>query len=140
MTAPHKVNGTAYQQAITLLAPELMAIRNANTNLPAHMPLPRQTRTKIVRYGASRVVGSSYPVAPGRKDRSWPGAKESLLACPSIVARVKALPKSDVLPSVPFLDMDGVAMAVDDFFSGRHDHAVLLNLLLTMESYLQPAA
>ena len=140
MTAAQKVNGTAYQNAITLLAPHLMAIRNANTNLPARLPLPQQTLTKMVHYAARLLPRSSYPVSPGAGDRSWPGARESLEACPSIMVRLRALAKSEPLATVPFLDMDGVARAVDDFCCGRKEHGVLLNVLLTLDSYLRPDA
>lgn len=139
MSATQKVNGTAYQAAIVRLAPHLMAIRNANTNLPAGMPLPRQTAVKAVRYGMHKLFGAPYPVAPSVGERSWPSAKESLRACPSIMVRATALPRSEYLASVPFVDMDGVKTAVDEFLSDRHDHAVLLNVLLTLDSFLRPA-
>lgn len=140
MTAAQKVNGTAYQAAISRLAPSLMRIRNANTNLAAGMPLPRQTLTKTLRYVGNRLFGTGYPVAPGAAERSWPAARESLLASPSILARARELPRSAALASIPFIAMDGVRTAVDDCLEGRRDHTVLLNVLLTLDAYLRPPA
>jgi len=137
MTARQKVNGTAYQRAIALLSPTLGKIRNANTNLPATMPLPRQTLLKTVLFGAHHMVGTAYPESPGREDRSWPSASDSLAACPSIVARARELPQSERLAEIPFVDMDGVKSVIDDHFDGRTDHAVLINLLITFDSFMR---
>jgi asparagine synthase (glutamine-hydrolysing) len=137
MTARQKVNGTAYQRAIALLSPALGKIRNANTNLPATMPLPQQTLMKAIRFGAHRMLGTPYPKSPGREDRSWPSDSDNLAACPSIIERARKLPQSERLAEIQFVDMDGVRSVVDDHFDGRADHAVLINLLITLDSFMR---
>ncbi len=136
MTARQKLNGTAYQKAIAILSPALGRIHNANTNLPARMPLPQQTLIKMARYAAHKVLGTSYPVAPSRIDRSWPSAKESLESCSLIMGHIRDLPRSERLAAISFVDMDGVRHVVEDHLAGRADHAVMLNLLLTIDRAL----
>jgi asparagine synthase (glutamine-hydrolysing) len=136
MTAKQKLNGTAYQKAIAILSPTLGQIRNANTNLPANVPLPRQTLVKLARFAAHKAFGADCPVAPSAIDRSWPSAKQSLESCLSIMRRVGALQCSERLAAISFIDMDGVRTVVGDHLAGRTDHAVMINLLLTLDRAL----
>ena len=140
MTAQQKLNGTAYQKAIAILSPALGRLRNANTNLPASMPLPQQTLIKLALFAVHKTFGTNYPIAPGAADRSWPSAKQSLESCPSIMQRVGALPRSERLAAISFVDMDGVRTVVEDHLAGRADHAVMLNLLLTVDRALDRTA
>ena len=138
MTAEQKLDGTPYQEAITLLKPELMALRNANTNLPAAYSLRRQSLIKALRMAGNRLFGTGYPQSPGWRERSWPSPKAALEANPEIHRRIRALPRSERLEALDFLDRDALAGLVEEHDAGRHDHAICLNVLLTIERFLDP--
>ncbi|WP_430475992.1 asparagine synthase-related protein [Thalassospira lucentensis] len=136
MTGRQKLNGTAYQKALVKLAPELMSIRNANTNYPAGMSLSRQTFTKAMQFAKHKVFGSDMPRSPSRADRSWPTAKSQLAASPRLEDRYRFLPQSEALAGLSFLNMDAISEIVATHDRGAHDHAVLINLLLSLECFL----
>ena len=136
MTAEQKCDGTAYQDAITKLAPKLMVLRNANTNLPAAYSLRRQTLVKAVKMAGNRLFGSAYPVSPGWQERSWPSPKAALDANPGIHDLVRALPNSERLATLDFLEMDAIGAVVEAHEAGEQDHAICLNLLLTIDRFL----
>ena len=136
MSAEDKVNGTAYQRAIVLLDPAVMAVRNANTNVRAAWSLPLQTWAKAVLFAGNRLAGTAYPASPSWPDRSWPLPREALKACPRIRCMAAALARSERLADLGFLDMSAVARVLEDHEAGRHDHAVLINLLLTVDRFL----
>lgn len=136
MSAEQKCNGTAYQRAIAKLNPAVMAVRNANTNLRAATPLPHQTWIKAAQMAGNRVFGTAYATSPGWQERSWPSPAASLAASPTLGKRVATLGRSEPLADLGFLDLTAIGRVVDDHAAGRHDHAVLLNLLLTLDSAL----
>ena len=133
MSADQKVNGTAYQQAITRLNPAVMAVRNANTNLTARDSLRRQTWTKVAQVLGHRLLGLPYAQSPGWRDRSWPSAAAALAASPALLVRLDQLGRSDRLESLGFLDMSAVGATAKAHLDREQDHAVLLNLLMTIE-------
>lgn len=137
LPAEHKVNSSAYLRALRMLAPDLMAIRNANTNLPAGMPFRRQTALKAVFAASNKLAGTHFRMSPAATERSWPRPRDVLRASPVLQKEVAALPKSPVLAAIPFMDMDGVARAVDDLTNDRHDHTVGLFVLLTIDRALR---
>jgi len=139
MDARDKVNGTAYQDALRRLNPGLMSIRNANTNLSAGISLPVQSLVKAALFAANRIFKTPYPVSPGWQDRSWPSAYESLISSPSILKMLHELPRSEYLASLDFIDMDNVSKILQEHHTRRHDHSVLLNLLLTVERFIRPS-
>ena len=49
---------------------------------------------------------------------------------------VSKLPKSDVLSTLTFLDLQAISNTVDEHQQGSHDHAIALFMLLTLESAL----
>ena len=136
MTAEQKLDGTPYQQAIVKLGPDLMRVRNANTNLPAGLSLRRQTAAKAFAMLRNRLFGTPYPQSPGWQERSWPSPKASLEAHPGLMASVRALPRSEQLAALDLFDMAALGQVLEEHESGRHDHAVLLNLLLTIDRAL----
>jgi hypothetical protein len=113
-----------------------MAVRNANTNLPAALSLRRQTAVKALAILRHRLIGTPYPVSPGWRDRSWPSPKAMLAAHPRIHDLVRNLSRSERLASLDWLDMAAVAGAIEAHERGEHDHAILLNLLLTIDRAL----
>ncbi len=136
MTAEQKLDGTAYQDAIGRLDPALMAVRNANTNLVARHSLRRQTAIKAVKMAGNRIFGTAYPQSPGWQERSWPSPKAALEANPKTLSQIRGLTRSDRLAELPWLDMDALAGILKEHAAGRHDHAICLNVLLTLERFL----
>ena len=140
MPVEYKANWRAYQRALTMLSPRMMAVRNANTNIRASYPLRVQTAIKIARAAANRIVGTQLPAAPAWWDRSWPEARQSIDANPAIREAIEALPGSERLMDLSLFDQAAIRAAIDDHFSGRHDHSVMLNLLLTVDRAITPQA
>ncbi|MEQ8284614.1 asparagine synthase-related protein [Thalassospira sp.] len=136
MTGRQKLNGTAYQKGLVQLAPELMEIRNANTNYPAGVSLSKQTFSKVMQFAKHKLLGSDMQRSPSRADRSWPTAKSQLAASPRLENRYRFLPQSEALASLSFLNMDAIAETIAAHDRGAHDHAVLINLLLSLEHFL----
>ena len=136
LTAEQKLDGTAYQDAIAKLNPALMAVRNANTNLPAAWSLRRQTAAKAMAMLGNRLFGTVYPQSPGWQERSWPSPQAALAAQPGLLARARSLPGSAALASLDLFEPAALSAMLAAHEAGRHDHAVLINLLLTIESCL----
>jgi len=140
MPVGFKTNWHAYLRALTRLSPAMMAVRNANTNIAARYPLPLQSWIKFARAAANRALGTRFAAAPAWWDRSWPEPRQSIAANPGIRAAVAALPDSERLAALGLFEPRAIRAAVEDHMAGRHDHAVLLNLLLTLERALTPQA
>ncbi len=136
MTPEQKLDGTPYQQAIARLAPALMQVRNANTNLPAGLSLRRQTAQKALAMLRNRLFGSAYPQSPGWRERSWPSPKAALEAQPRLIELARALPRSERLASLELFEPAALEQALQDHLAGRRDQAILLNLLLTIDTAL----
>ena len=132
LDAADKVNGEIYRRALNILNPDVMAIRNANTNLPARHSLRMQSLIKACRF----VLRSRYRPSPPHWERSWPRPADAIAHNPNIKAAVDALPRSERLAGLEFLDLDKVADVVAAHHRGEHDHAVLLNLLVTIDTVL----
>ncbi|MFQ5953591.1 MAG: asparagine synthase-related protein, partial [Kiloniellales bacterium] len=134
--ARHKVNGEVYRRALNLLNPAVMAVRNANTNMPARQSLFVQSVLKAARFAGSRLVGTGFRPSPSYWDRSWPLPADAIADNPKVKAMVEALPGSERLASLGFLDPDKLRAVLDAHDRGAHDHGVLLNLLLTLDRFL----
>lgn len=139
MAAADKLDGTPYQAAVARLNPAMMAVRNANTNMPAAWSLRRQSIAKAGAY-LLRKLGRDLAAArsPGWRDRSWPLPKAQLESSPDLMERVRALPGCPILEETGIFDPGKIAVAVGEHLDGRHDHTVLFNLLLTLSSTLRP--
>ena len=136
LTARHKTNGEVYRRALNMLAPALMAVRNANTNVAARHSLPVQSLIKAVGFAGNRLLGTRFRPSPPHWQRSWPLAADAIADNPKIGAMVEALPGSERLADLGFLDPDKLRAVVDAHARGAHDHAVLLNLLVTLDRFL----
>ncbi|MBF0158908.1 MAG: hypothetical protein HQL58_05240 [Magnetococcales bacterium] len=140
MPVDYKANWRVYQKAIALLDPRFMVVKNANTNIRADLPLQFQSLLRWL-YGAGNrwlgTVGGRFPRPPTTEDRSWPSFRQSIDVNPSIQKMVRALPHSEALAALNLFDMDRIADTVDDYFSNRHDHSVLLNLLVTLDRFVK---
>lgn len=139
MPIAYKYNWRAYQKAIARLNPDMMKVRNANTNIRADMPLEQQSVQKLLLAAARRLSFIKVPSTPAWWDRSWPQARQAIDANPNIKAAVTKLPASEYLGDAGIFDMGGIKGAVDEHIGGKHDHAVLLNLLLTIDAAMRPA-
>lgn len=135
--AEDKANWTVFQKAIVRMNPELMAVRNANTNIRADMPLARQSLVKFARALAQR-AGLAASRAPSWWDRSWPQPRQAVDVNPMIAARVTTLPASDAIAATGLLDPSAIETVIADHRSGAHDHSVLLNELITIDAALTP--
>ncbi len=139
MRAADKLDGTPYQAAVKQLAPALMAVRNANTNLPASWSLRRQSLAKGATFVLRRLgIRIEAGRSPGWQDRSWPLPRAQLEASAALMARVKALPDCPALAATDVFDPTKIAEMITEHTEGRHDHSVLLNVLLTLSSALRP--
>lgn len=137
MRAQDKANWRVYQTAIALLNADMMAIRNANTNIRASMPLWQQSIVKFAR-AAGQKLGIRTGASPSWWDRSWPEPRQAIDANPLIQAKVADLPHSSALASTGLFDHDGIQSVLEEHTSGTRDHTVLLCELLTIDRALQP--
>jgi asparagine synthetase B (glutamine-hydrolysing) len=139
LPANEKLNSRAYLGALQQLAPELMKIRSANTNIRAGMPFRRQSVVRAARKAAN-ALGGGFRVSPASAERSWPRPAQTLQGSPELSAAVAALPRSDHLAGTGLFDMTAIGRHVSDHHEGRRDHSVLLLVLVTMNEFLKQAS
>lgn len=132
MRAEDKTNWAVYQKAIARLSPAMMRVRNANTNIRADRPLWMQSGTKLMRAALGR-AGFKVRSTPSWWDRSWPAPRHSIDANPNIQAAARGLPESPHLGGLDVFDSAALRVMVDEHFSGRRDHTILLNALITVD-------
>lgn len=136
LPAELKANSTAYLAALNRLSPELMRIRNANTNVAAGLSFERQSLVRAARIAANK-FGGRFRVSPAAADRSWPAPAEILHVSLELRDAVQALPQSTALDSLGFLDRDAIRNTVDNQLAGRGDDAMLLLMLVTIDGFLR---
>jgi asparagine synthetase B (glutamine-hydrolysing) len=136
LPAPEKVNSSAYLGALRQLAPELMKIRSANTNIRAGLPFRRQS---AIRAGSKIInaLGGHFRVSPAAQERSWPRPASTLKSSSQLTAAVDALPNSEYLAGSGMFEMDAIRRHISDHAEGRHDHSVLLLVLVTMNEFMR---
>ena len=139
LPAAAKTNWAVYRKALTLLAPELMAVRNANTNIRASYPLWLQSAVLWSSALANKALGASFLLPPGGEDRSWISDAELVAETPELGGAIAGLPRSEALAAMEFVDLDGVARLVSQSRSGEGDHSVLLIHLAGVERLLSGA-
>jgi asparagine synthase (glutamine-hydrolysing) len=137
MRAEDKANWRVYQKAIRRMNPEMMKVRNANTNIRADRPLWQQSVTKFARSLAMRIPGVYMQTAPQWQDRSWPLPRKQLEDNPNLLQRASMLGHSEVLASLRLFDMEAIGRVVDDHLASRADHTVLLNMLQTIDEAMR---
>ena len=136
LPATEKVNSDAYLGALRQMSPSLMAIRNANTNINAGMRYQHQSFTRAGRYFSNRLFGTKFLLGPTHDQRSWPRPSQILAASKILQEAIIKLPKSDLLSTLSFLDLDAISTIVSEHQRGSHDHAIALFMLLTIERAL----
>jgi asparagine synthetase B (glutamine-hydrolysing) len=136
LPAELKTNSTAYLQALKRLSPDLMRIRNANTNIAAGVSLRQQSAVRAARVVANK-FGAGFRVSPSRADRSWPSPANVLQSSSELMNLVGPLPASPNLAALDLFDPKALAAKVDDHMSGRSDESVLLMLLVTVDGFLK---
>jgi len=136
MSAEQKVNATPYIRAVSRLNTRLMKIRNANTNLPAWMPLPAQSWVKAILMIGNRLFGTKYPQSPGWQDRSWPKVSVSLSASEEISRVIHGLANSPDLEALDIFDMAVIRRIVNEHEMGLADHGAALAVLLTLVRFI----
>jgi asparagine synthase (glutamine-hydrolysing) len=136
LPASLKANSTAYLAALKELSPELMKIRNSNTNISAGVPLRQQSSIRAMRKVAN-LFGGNRPVSPDNSDRSWPPPREIVAASAELQSAIRALPSAGRLDSLGILDMDQIQIRIGEHFSGQRDSSMLLMVLLTMDEFLR---
>ena len=132
----YKTNWQVYKKAIEILSPDLMEIRNANTNVRAADPLWIQSLKIWYRAFVNRMVGDQNLLRPRGSDRSWISTADHILENSNLSHAIQSLPRSEALASLSFLDMKSVASLVEEHQSGTQDHAILLIHLLNLDRLL----
>ena len=99
-------------------------------------PAPTDPRGRLLRWPSSACSVAAIPRVPGWQDRSWPSPKTALEGQPRLLAAARALPRSEALASLELFDTKALAEMLGEHESGGHDHAILINLLLTIERTL----
>ena len=130
-----KRNWWVYLNALKKLDRELglMEVSNSNTNIQAKYNLYTQTAFKLGR-GISKKLGLlNSIVTPAFSDRSWPPVLDSFLANRDIQDRLNAVIESGYLSSEGLLDKNRLLHLRDETLSGKKDHSIFLNQLLTIE-------
>jgi asparagine synthase (glutamine-hydrolysing) len=132
-----KLNSGIYKKAIYKLDPELMNIRNANTNMKASLTARQQTYIKYMYYVLDKLGVRNIPRNPGWKDRTWGLPCHVIAASSRIKNLINKLATSERLMDLDYLDMNKVSNIISEHNAQKHDHAVLINHLLTIDEGLK---
>jgi len=137
MSPALKLNWSVYIQALTSIAPDLMKVRNANTNIRASRSLHAQSIIRGARKIARGIGFSGLRGTPSYWDRSWPLVRDDF-KCHVIESKIQEMLDTGVLPDLPFVRKNGLRQIIREHNSGQKDHAILLGQLLTLEyAYLR---
>ena len=137
LPAELKVNSSAYLAALRRLSPELMRLRNANTNIAAGLPLAAQSMLRAGRIAINRLTGAGLRVSPAVSDRSWPPLRETLRTSQELTTAAGALATSERLVALGCFDLAAIARVAEEHARGRHDHSTLLITLITLDQFLR---
>ena len=119
--------------ALNQLAPDLMEVRNSNTNQKAKYGLHTQSYIKIFKTLGNLFIPGSFLMSPNAEDRSWPLVVDSLSRPGSVRDNVEHLLLEGHILDLELFDRPELLAIVDDTFSGREDHSVVISQLLTIE-------
>tara|TARA_R110002072_G_scaffold303018_1_gene491384 strand:+ start:32415 stop:34178 length:1764 start_codon:yes stop_codon:yes gene_type:complete len=137
MNYKHKLNSNTYLRTLNKLNPGLMNIRNANTNMKAGWSAEQQTYLKYMYYVLDKLGIKDMPRYPGWKDRTWGMPYNIIAKSKKITNLVNKLSASERLMDLGYVDMDKVSRMIEQHHRREHDHAVLINLLLTIDEALK---
>ncbi len=127
-----KINWRAYQQALTRISPELMKVKNSNTNITASYSLFQQSFIQVMRSISRRLSKKHVGGLPGWSDRSWPVVARDM-EDDEMIRKTELMVKFGKINDLSFIDQKKVETMYADHTSGKSDHSVLLGLLLTVE-------
>jgi hypothetical protein len=124
-------------ETIKSLNPELLTIRNANTNLRPDLSPTRLTIEGVLRGLKRRTgLGGRHSADPSAEDRSWPTDAMIASGLPSIQDRISNLSNSDALESLGIFDTSEIRNLVENSNQGKTNGASALLSLLTIEEFL----
>jgi len=127
-------------ETIRQLNPDLLKVRNANTNLRPDLT-PTQLTVKAWARGAKRRLGfgGSLQADPSVSDRSWPTGDSLLRNSQALRDRVDELRHSEHLESIGIFDSGMIRTLIDDSNSGNDSVATALLTLITIDEFLRSA-
>jgi len=127
-------------ETIRSLRPELLEVRNANTNLSPKLSGGALTLAGW-RRGLGRRMGlvSASERDPNPDDRSWPSIGNQLRGQAALSDRIELLGESEEIGELDLFEMSAVCELVRSFQSGRSEAASALATLLTIDQFLQPS-
>lgn len=132
----NKYNWSTYIDALKRIHPEIMNITNSNTNNPAKHGLHRQTYSKILKGLVNVVRPNSFSLSPNMSDRSWPLVRDSLTESSLITEHLNKMLESGRILDLQIIDRSKIKELFRLTQSGKEDHSVFLNQLLTIEKGL----
>ena len=128
---------TLLAETIKHLNPQLLSIRNANTNMRPDLSPIRLTFETWAR-GLKRQIGigGNSSSDPSVKDRSWPTDSEIAAGSEAISKRIVGLPQSDALNSLGIFDQSSLNTLVTNAENGDNAGSSALLSLLTIDEFL----
>lgn len=125
-------------ETIKVLRPELLQVRNANTNMSPELSGKALTVAGW-RRGLMRRLGlggdSTRDPSPG--DRSWPDIGDQFRSLDSLRGRIGMLGSSEALDDLELFDMSTISGLVNEFESGSTKPSAGLATLLTIDQFLR---
>ena len=134
-----RAQGTVAQQAMILLAPDLMELPDANSGFPGRVGFMTQV---FLLYGRAilRRLGLRARPKPGDQNAgigSWANYGALFQNDEIFKKRLESLGRSENLLDTGIFDPQGLARLAEDYLSGRVREIKLMHQLLTIESWLR---
>jgi hypothetical protein len=127
-------------KTIKVLRPELLKVRNANTNMSPELSGRALTMAGWRRGLARRLgLGGDSSVDPSPEDRSWPSIDDQFRGLDSLRELVIGLGSSEAIGDLGLFDMSKISGLVDKFESGSAKPSTGLATLLTIDQFLSRA-
>ena len=126
-------------ETIKILQPELLDVRNANTNLSPKLSGASLTMAAW-RRGISRRVGMSQISDPSQEERSWPTGTKILNDSDSLSKRANDLFTSDALLQLDLFAPDLLQKTIEGFKAGQHQLGSAILTLITLDEFLSKPA
>ena len=133
LSAQQKINWSTYLSFLNVMCPDLMGIRNSNTNIRASRGLYSQTAIKFMKGIQKNLTGSQSIVSPSIEDRSWPTVQEPFLQESRIASEMEQLFQIGKIWDLGLFDRSAVRELYDRNRSGRENHSIFLSQLMTLE-------
>jgi len=134
-----RASGRMAHAAMKSLAPDLMALPDANSRLSANLGFATQTMLLFARAAARRSGLVARPPRPAEvtwTHGSWSNLHELLRRDSLFVERLNGLAENTALLDSGLFDRRGLREIVEQHLSGRISHRKLLLELLTISSWL----